>query len=33
MIDVEALALAAEAADDALPAPATDRQRRVFGRI
>ena len=33
MIDVEALARAAEAAADALPAPATDHQRRVFGRI
>ncbi|HEX2689171.1 MAG TPA: hypothetical protein VHN14_21260 [Kofleriaceae bacterium] len=33
MIDVEALARAAEAAADALPAPATDRQRLVFGRI
>src|ERR1700759_4239175 len=32
-IDVEALARAAEAAADALPAPATDRQRLVFGRI
>ena len=33
MIDVEALARAAEAAAEALPAPATDRQRLVFGRI
>jgi hypothetical protein len=33
MIDVEALARAAEAAADALPAPANDRQRVVFGRI
>ena len=33
MIDVEALARAAEAAADALPAPTTDRQRVVFGRI
>jgi hypothetical protein len=32
-IDVEALARAAEAAADALPAPTTDRQRLVFGRI
>ncbi|HEX2686277.1 MAG TPA: hypothetical protein VHN14_06645 [Kofleriaceae bacterium] len=33
MIDVEALARAAEAAAEALPAPTTDRQRLVFGRI
>ena len=33
MIDVEALARAAEAAADVLPAPSTDRQRVVFGRI
>jgi hypothetical protein len=33
MVEVEALARAAEAATDALPAPATDRQRLVFGRI
>ncbi|TMQ09202.1 MAG: hypothetical protein E6J90_29060 [Deltaproteobacteria bacterium] len=33
MIDVEALARAAEAAADALPAPTSDRQRLVFGRI
>lgn len=33
IIDVEALARAAEAAADALPAPATARQRLVFGRI
>jgi hypothetical protein len=33
MIDVEALVRAAEAAAEALPAPATDRQRVVFGRI
>jgi len=33
MIDVEALARAAEAAADALPAPATDRLRLVYGRI
>jgi hypothetical protein len=33
MIDVEALARAAEAAADALPAPTTDRQCAVFGRI
>ena len=31
--DIEALARAAEAAADALPAPTTDRQRVVFGRI
>jgi hypothetical protein len=33
MIDVEALARAAEAAADALPAPTTDHLRVVFGRI
>ena len=33
MIDIEALARAAEAAADGLPAPTTDRQRLVFGRI
>jgi hypothetical protein len=33
VIDIEALARAAESAADALPAPATDRQRVVFGRI
>jgi len=33
MIEIEALACAAEAAADALPAPTTDRQRLVFGRI
>jgi hypothetical protein len=33
MIDIEALARAAEAAADALPAPTTDRQRVVYGRI
>jgi hypothetical protein len=33
MIDVEALARAAEAAAEALPAPTTDHQRLVFGRI
>ncbi|TMQ22926.1 MAG: hypothetical protein E6J90_11660 [Deltaproteobacteria bacterium] len=33
MIDVEALARAAEAAADALPAPKTARQRIAFGRI
>ena len=33
MIDIEALARAAEAAADMLPAPTTDRQRMVFGRI
>jgi hypothetical protein len=33
VVDIEALARAAEAAADALPAPATDHQRMVFGRI
>ena len=33
VVDIEALARAAEAAADGLPAPATDRQRLVFGRI
>jgi hypothetical protein len=33
VVDIEALARATEAAADALPAPATDRQRVVFGRI
>ena len=33
VVDIEAFARAAEAAADALPAPATDRQRVVFGRI
>ncbi len=33
IIDVEALIHAAAAAVDALPAPATDHQRVVFGRI
>jgi len=33
MIDVESLTRAAEAAADALPTPATERQRLVFGRI
>jgi broad-specificity NMP kinase len=33
MIDIEALARAAEAAADTLPAPTTDRQRMVYGRI
>ena len=33
VIDIEALARAAEAAADALPAPVTARQRVVFGRI
>jgi hypothetical protein len=33
VIDIEALARAAEAAADALPTPTTDRQRLVFGRI
>ena len=33
VIDIEALARAAEAAAEALPMPTTDRQRVVFGRI
>jgi hypothetical protein len=33
VVDIEALARAAEAAADALPTPTTDRQRVVFGRI
>ena len=33
VVDIEALARAAEAAAEALPAPATDRQRVVYGRI
>ena len=33
VIEIEALARAAEAAADALPAPTSDRQRLVFGRI
>jgi hypothetical protein len=33
VIDIEALARAAEAAADALPAPTSDRQRLLFGRI
>ncbi|HEX3761050.1 MAG TPA: hypothetical protein VHW23_20285 [Kofleriaceae bacterium] len=33
MIDIEALARAAEAAADALPSPANDRRRLLFGRI
>jgi hypothetical protein len=33
VVDIEALARAVEAAADALPTPATDRQRVVFGRI
>jgi hypothetical protein len=33
VVDIEALARATEAAADALPAPTTDRQRVVFGRI
>ena len=33
VIDIEALARAAEAAAEALPTPANDRQRVVFGRI
>jgi hypothetical protein len=33
LIDIEALARAADAAADGLPAPTTDRQRLVFGRI
>ena len=33
VIDIEALARAAEAAADGLPTPTTDRQRLAFGRI
>jgi len=33
VIEIEALARAAEAAADTLPTPTTDRQRVVFGRI
>jgi len=33
VVEIEALARAAEAAADALPAPTTDRQRIVFDRI
>ena len=33
VIEIEALARAAEAAADTLPTPTTDRQRMVFGRI
>jgi len=33
VVDIEALARAAEAAADMLPAPASDHQRVVFGRI
>jgi hypothetical protein len=33
VVDIEALARAAEAAAEMLPAPATDGQRVVFGRI
>jgi cystathionine beta-lyase/cystathionine gamma-synthase len=33
VVDIEALARAAEAAADALPTPTTDRQRMVYGRI
>lgn len=33
MVDIEALARAAEAAAEALPTPTTDRQRMVYGRI
>ena len=33
VVEIEALARAAEAAADGLPAPTTDRQRLVFGRI
>ena len=33
VVDIEALARAAEAAAEALPAPTTERQRVVFGRI
>jgi hypothetical protein len=33
VVDIEALVRAAEAASEALPAPATDHQRVVYGRI
>jgi hypothetical protein len=33
VVDIEALVRAAEAAADGLPAPTTDRQRVVYGRI
>jgi hypothetical protein len=33
VVEIVALARAAEAAADGLPAPTTDRQRLVFGRI
>jgi hypothetical protein len=33
VIEIEALARAAEAAADVLPTPTTERQRLVFGRI
>ncbi len=33
VIDIEALARAAEAAADALPTPTSDRQRLLYGRI
>lgn len=33
VVDIEALARAAEAAADALPQPTSDRQRVLFGRI
>ena len=33
VVEIEALARATEAAADTLPAPTTDRQRLVFGRI
>jgi hypothetical protein len=33
VVDIEALARATEAAAEGLPAPTTDRQRVVFGRI
>lgn len=33
VVEIEALARAAEAAADTLPTPTTDRQRVVFGRI
>jgi len=33
VVEIEALARAAEAAADGLPAPTTDRQRLVYGRI
>ena len=33
VVQIEALARAAEAATDDLPAPSTDRQRLAFGRV